>query len=53
MRRLFADPLDPVDPAGVYGDPPRPGPGTTPLRLCSVCEQDGFLFLHYRPGPDR
>jgi riboflavin biosynthesis pyrimidine reductase len=20
------------------------------LRLCSVCEQDGFLFLRYRPG---
>jgi len=28
-------------------------PGTTPLRLCSVCEQDGFLFLRYRPGPGR
>jgi riboflavin biosynthesis pyrimidine reductase len=20
------------------------------LRLCSVCEQDGYLFLRYRPG---
>jgi riboflavin biosynthesis pyrimidine reductase len=28
-------------------------PGTTPLRLRSVCEQDGFLFLRYRPGPGR
>ena len=28
-------------------------PGTTPLRLCSACEQDGFLFLRYRPGPGR
>ena len=28
-------------------------PGTTPLRLCSVCEQDGFLFLRYRPGLGR
>ena len=28
-------------------------PGTMPLRLCSVCEQDGFLFLRYRPGPGR
>ena len=28
-------------------------PGTTPLRLCSVCEQDGVLFLRYHPGPGR
>jgi riboflavin biosynthesis pyrimidine reductase len=27
-----------------------PVPGPAPLRLCSVCEQDGFLFLRYRPG---
>jgi hypothetical protein len=138
MRRLFPDPLDPVDPGDVYGDPPRTGPGgrpgvrlnmiasvdgattvarvsgglgggadhdlfgllrsladvvlvaagtaraegygpsrvpvavagdrdvdlavaldgreipgTTPLRLRSVCEQDGFLFLRYRTGPGR
>ena len=30
-----------------------PVPGPAPLRLCSVCEQDGFLFLRYRPGPGR
>jgi riboflavin biosynthesis pyrimidine reductase len=24
---------------------------TAGLRLCSVCEQDGFLFLRYRPWP--
>jgi len=33
------------------GRPPGPRPGA--LRLCSVCEQDGFLFLRYRPGPGR
>jgi len=27
-----------------------PGPRPGPQRLCSVCEQDGFLFLRYRPG---
>ena len=126
MRRLFPEPLDPVDPADVYGDPPRTGPGgrpgvrlnmiasvdgattvagvsgglgggarlpgrarppgcpgrgrpdpqrpagrrlvggaakrildgleipgTTPLRLRSVCGQDRFPFLRYRPGPGR
>ena len=26
MRQLFPDQLDPVDPADVYGDPPRAGP---------------------------
>lgn len=25
----------------------------TGLRLCSACEQDGFLFLRYRPSPER
>jgi riboflavin biosynthesis pyrimidine reductase len=25
-------------------------PAPAGLRLCSVCEQDGFLFLRYRPG---
>jgi riboflavin biosynthesis pyrimidine reductase len=30
-----------------------PVPGPAPLRLGSVCEQDGFLFLRYRPGPGR
>ena len=30
-----------------------PLPGTPPLLLCSVCEQDGFLFLRYRPEPGR
>jgi len=89
MRQPFPSPVDPVDPADVYGDPPRAGPGGRPgvrlnmiasvdgattvagvseglgggadhdlfgpasLRLCSVCEQDGFLFLRYRPGPGR
>jgi riboflavin biosynthesis pyrimidine reductase len=28
-------------------------PGTPPQRPCSVCEQDGFLFLRYRPEPGR
>jgi riboflavin biosynthesis pyrimidine reductase len=41
----------------VAGAPPdalaRPVPGPASLRLCSVCEQDGFLFLRYRPGPGR
>jgi riboflavin biosynthesis pyrimidine reductase len=27
----------------------RPLPAPAGLRLCSVCEQDGFLFLRYRP----
>jgi riboflavin biosynthesis pyrimidine reductase len=26
-------------------------PAATGLRLCSLCEQDGFLFLRYRPQP--
>jgi riboflavin biosynthesis pyrimidine reductase len=30
-----------------------PVPGPAPLRLGSVCEQDGFLFLRYRPGAGR
>jgi riboflavin biosynthesis pyrimidine reductase len=30
-----------------------PLPGAAGLRLCSVCEQDGFLFLRYRPGGRR
>jgi riboflavin biosynthesis pyrimidine reductase len=25
--------------------------GAAGMRLCSVCEQDGFLFLRYRPQP--
>jgi len=33
----------------ILDGPPVPDPA--PLRLCSVCEQDGFLFLRYRPGP--
>jgi hypothetical protein len=41
----------------VAGAPPdalaRPVPSPASLRLCSVCEQDGFLFLRYRPGPGR
>ena len=24
-------------------------PGAPAVELCSVCEQDGFLFLRYRP----
>jgi riboflavin biosynthesis pyrimidine reductase len=35
----------------ILDGPPLPGPA--PLRLCSVCEQDRFLFLRYRPGPGR
>jgi riboflavin biosynthesis pyrimidine reductase len=31
----------------ILDGPPVPGPPI--LRLCSVCEQDGFLFLRYRP----
>jgi riboflavin biosynthesis pyrimidine reductase len=30
-----------------------PIPGAPPLRLCSACEQDEFLFLRYRPEPGR
>jgi riboflavin biosynthesis pyrimidine reductase len=30
----------------ILDGPPLPGPPT--LRLCSVCEQDGFLFLRHR-----
>jgi hypothetical protein len=54
VRRLLPTPLDPVDPADVYGDPPTAGPiALAALRLWSVREQDGFLFLRYQPEPDR
>jgi riboflavin biosynthesis pyrimidine reductase len=44
-----------LSPRLVGGDAKRildgpPVPGAPPLRLGSVCEQDGFLFLRYRPG---
>jgi riboflavin biosynthesis pyrimidine reductase len=47
-----------LSPRPVGGDAKRildglPVPGPASLRLCSVCEQDGFLFLRYRPGPGR
>jgi riboflavin biosynthesis pyrimidine reductase len=35
----------------ILDGPPVPGPAA--LRLRSVCEQDGFLFLGYQPEPDR
>jgi riboflavin biosynthesis pyrimidine reductase len=42
MRQLFPDPLDPVDPADVYGDPPRTGPGGRPgVRLNMIASVDG------------
>ena len=47
-----------LSPRLVGGDAKRildglPVPGPASLRLCSVCEQDRFLFLRYRPGPGR
>jgi len=47
-----------LSPRLVGGDAKRildglPVPGPAPLRLCSVCEQDGFLFLRYQPGAGR
>ncbi len=50
MRQLLPFPRDPVDPAAVYAE--LPAAGTRPAvrwRLQSLCEQDGFLFLRYRP----
>jgi RibD C-terminal domain len=42
MRQLFPSPLDPVDPAEVYGDPPRTGPGGRPgVRLDMIASVDG------------
>jgi riboflavin biosynthesis pyrimidine reductase len=42
VRQLFPDPLDPVDPAEVYGDPPRTGPGGRPgVRLNMIASIDG------------
>ena len=42
MRQLFPDQLDPVDPADVYGDPPRAGPGGRPgVRLNMIASVDG------------
>ena len=35
----------------ILDGPPVAGPAA--LRLCSVCEQDEFLFLRYQPEPDR
>ena len=49
MRRLLPDPLDPVDPLDVYGEPPtadgRPG-----LRLNMVATADGATALEGRSG---
>jgi hypothetical protein len=50
MRQLWPFPRDLL----VGGDAKRilsgPGlPGGQQWRLCSLCEQDGFLFLRYRP----
>jgi riboflavin biosynthesis pyrimidine reductase len=47
-----------LSPRLVGGDAKRildgpPVPGAPPLRLCSACEQDEFLFLRYRPEPGR
>jgi hypothetical protein len=42
MRQLFPSPVDPVDPADVYGDPPRAGPGGRPgVRLNMIASVDG------------
>jgi riboflavin biosynthesis pyrimidine reductase len=42
MRQLFPSPVDPVDPADVYGDPPRTGPGGRPgVRLNMIASVDG------------
>jgi riboflavin biosynthesis pyrimidine reductase len=49
VRRLHPDPVDPVDPLEVYGDPPtaagRPG-----LRLNMVASADGAVTLEGRSG---
>jgi hypothetical protein len=46
MRRLFPSPLDPVDPAEVYGDPPRTGPGGRPgVRLNMIASVDGATTI--------
>jgi hypothetical protein len=62
MRQLLPFGCDPVDPAVLYGDLPPAGTrptvrlnmiasidGATAVGLRSLCEQDGFLFLRYRP----
>jgi riboflavin biosynthesis pyrimidine reductase len=42
VRQLFPSPVDPVDPADVYGDPPRAGPGGRPgVRLSMIASVDG------------
>jgi riboflavin biosynthesis pyrimidine reductase len=42
VRQLFPSPVDPVDPADVYGDPPRAGPGGRPgVRLNMIASVDG------------
>jgi hypothetical protein len=39
MRQLFPSPVDPAD---VYGDPPRTGPGGRPgVRLNMIASVDG------------
>ncbi len=49
MRRLLPEPVDPVDPLDVYGDPPtaegRPG-----LRLNMVASADGATTVEGRSG---
>ncbi|HEY6590648.1 MAG TPA: hypothetical protein VI751_06380 [Actinomycetota bacterium] len=46
MRQLFPTSLDPVDPAGVYGDPPLAGPGGRPgARLSMIASVDGATTI--------
>jgi hypothetical protein len=46
VRQLLPTSLDPVDPAGVYGDPPRAGPGGRPgVRLNMIASVDGATTI--------
>jgi hypothetical protein len=50
MRQLFPSPVDPVDPADVYGDPPRTGPGGRPgVRLNMIASVDGATTVAGSP----
>jgi hypothetical protein len=46
VRQLLPTSLDPVDPAGVYGDPPLAGPGGRPgVRLSMIASVDGATTI--------
>jgi hypothetical protein len=51
VRQPLPTPLDLVDPAGVYGDPPRAGPGGRPgVRLNMIASVDGAATIAGVPG---